>query len=130
VTISQARTNRRGDRAASGWDTKERLLGRDVLIGRGLTALSPSSGADKAPEVTFPNGRSGAMTPRIKKLIGMVALVVGVTVYALIVMMVGQFRLAQSGPLIQLVYFAVFGLIWIVPAALLIRWMERVNPKP
>ncbi|MGA0531071.1 DUF2842 domain-containing protein [Hansschlegelia sp. KR7-227] len=70
------------------------------------------------------------MTPRIKKLIGMVALVVGVTVYALIVMMVGQFRLAQSGPLIQLVYFAVFGLIWIVPAALLIRWMERVNPKP
>jgi hypothetical protein len=70
------------------------------------------------------------MTPRIKKLIGMVALVVGVTVYALIVMMVGQFRLAQSGPLIQLVYFAIFGLIWIVPAALLIRWMERVNPKP
>jgi hypothetical protein len=60
----------------------------------------------------------------------MVALVVGVTVYALIVMMVGQFRLAQSGPLIQLVYFAIFGLIWIVPAALLIRWMERVNPKP
>lgn len=69
------------------------------------------------------------MPPRVKKLIGGVVLVIGVSVYALIVMMVGQIRLAQSGPAAQLAFFAFFGLIWIVPAAFLIRWMERVGPK-
>lgn len=69
------------------------------------------------------------MPPRVKKLVGGVVLVVGVSVYALIVMMVGQIRLAQSGPAVQLAFFAFFGLIWIIPAALLIRWMERVGPK-
>ncbi|WP_020178399.1 DUF2842 domain-containing protein [Methylopila sp. M107] len=67
------------------------------------------------------------MRPRVKKLIGTVVLVVGVVTYALIVMMIGQFRLAQSGPGVQLAFFAFFGLIWIVPAAMLIRWMERVE---
>ncbi|GLK68271.1 DUF2842 domain-containing protein [Hansschlegelia plantiphila] len=67
------------------------------------------------------------MRPRVKKLIGMPALIVGVIVYALVVMMVGQLKLAQSGPVAQLAFFAFFGLIWIVPAALLIRWMERVD---
>lgn len=69
------------------------------------------------------------MPPRVKKLVGGIVLVVGVTVYALIVMMVGQIKLAQSGPVIQLAFFAVFGIVWIVPAGLLIRWMERVD-KP
>lgn len=70
------------------------------------------------------------MQPRAKKLIGGVVLVVSVVVYALIVMTVGQVRLAQSGPMVQLAFFAVFGLIWIIPAALLIRWMERIDRKP
>lgn len=67
------------------------------------------------------------MSTRLKKLIGAVVLVVGVCVYALIVMAVGQIKLAQSGPMTQLAFFAFFGLIWIVPAAWLIRWMERVE---
>lgn len=70
------------------------------------------------------------MPPRLKKLLGGVILVVGIVVYALIVMIVGQARLAGASPFLQLAYFAVFGLIWIVPAALLIRWMERVGGKP
>lgn len=66
------------------------------------------------------------MPPRVKKIFGTIALVVGVSIYALIVMFVGQLKLAGSGPVIQLAFFAFFGLIWVVPAALLIRWMERV----
>lgn len=69
------------------------------------------------------------MPPRIKKLIGGIVLVVGVSIYALIVMFVGQLKLADAGPALQLAYFAFFGLIWIIPAGLLIRWMERVGPK-
>lgn len=69
------------------------------------------------------------MPVRLKKLLGGIVLVIGVMIYAFIVMIVGQVRLAQSGPFAQLAYFAVFGLIWIVPAAWLIRWMERVDRK-
>lgn len=68
---------------------------------------------------------AGPMSPRVKKLIGSIVLVVGVTIYALLVMIVGQVRFAQSGPAAQLAFFAFFGLLWILPAALLIRWMER-----
>lgn len=70
------------------------------------------------------------MPVRVKKLVGMTALVVGLLAYAFVVMIVGQVRLAQAGAGAQLAYFAFFGLIWVVPAALLIRWMERVDPKP
>jgi len=69
------------------------------------------------------------MPPRMKKLIGGIALVIGVVLYALIVIIVGQVRLAEAGRGVQLAFFAFFGLIWIVPAGLLIRWMERVGPK-
>lgn len=70
------------------------------------------------------------MPPRVKKLIGAVVLVAGLVIYAFVVMVVGQVRLGEAGPGWQLAYFAVFGLIWIVPAALLIRWMERVDRRP
>jgi len=69
------------------------------------------------------------MSPRVKKLIGGVVLVIGVSVYALVVMAVGQVRLASSGPVVQLAFFAFFGLVWVIPAALLIRWMERISPR-
>lgn len=69
------------------------------------------------------------MPPRVKKLIGMVALVVGVTLYALIVMFIGQLKLANAHPATQLAFFAFFGLIWVIPAGLLIRWMERVERR-
>jgi len=65
------------------------------------------------------------MSTRVKKLIGSIVLVVGVAVYAFLVMIIGQVRLAQAGPAVQLAFFAFFGLIWILPAGLLIRWMER-----
>lgn len=67
------------------------------------------------------------MRPRVKKLIGGTALVIGVVVYAFVIMIVGQVRLAEAGPGLQLAFFAFFGIIWVVPAALLIRWMERVD---
>ncbi|PZQ17831.1 MAG: DUF2842 domain-containing protein [Ancylobacter novellus] len=69
------------------------------------------------------------MPPRVKKLIGGIVLVIGVVLYALIVIMIGQLKLADAGRGAQLAFFAFFGLIWIVPAGLLIRWMERVGPK-
>ena len=65
----------------------------------------------------------------MKKLIGGPILVIGLIIYSLIVMTIGQIRFVESGPGTQLAFFAVAGLVWILPAGLLIRWMERVD-KP
>lgn len=67
------------------------------------------------------------MPPRVKKLIGLAALVVGVCFYAFIVMFVGQLTMADKPAAVQLAFFGFFGLVWTVPAALLIRWMERLE---
>ena len=69
------------------------------------------------------------MRPRLKKLIGMIVLIAGVTAYTLVVMVIGQARMAHAGTMEQLAFFGFFGLIWVVPAAFLIRWMERVEPR-
>lgn len=65
------------------------------------------------------------MSPRIKKLIVTVALVVLVAVYAIISTTIAVAQLAESGPLVHLAYYLVGGLLWIIPAMFLIRWAER-----
>lgn len=52
---------------------------------------------------------------------------IGLVIYSLIVMTIGQIRFVEAGPGAQLAFFAVAGLVWILPAGLLIRWMERVD---
>jgi membrane-associated HD superfamily phosphohydrolase len=62
---------------------------------------------------------------RLKKLIGTVLLVALVVIYALGATTFATYRLAQSSALTHLVFFAVSGLLWILPAMGLISWMER-----
>jgi len=65
------------------------------------------------------------MPVRLRKLIGTVLIVVLVVLYALIATTVASQRLAQSAWWVHLLYFAVSGLIWIIPAMFIIRWMEK-----
>ena len=65
------------------------------------------------------------MPVRVKKLIGTVLLVLLVAVYALVATMVAVAQLAESGPLVHLAYFFVTGLLWVLPAMLIIRWMIK-----
>jgi Protein of unknown function (DUF2842) len=65
---------------------------------------------------------------RVKKLIGTVLLVVLVIVYALAATTFASYRLAQSSAWVHLAFFALSGLLWILPAMWLIVWMER-KPK-
>lgn len=64
---------------------------------------------------------------RLKKLIGTVLLVALVVVYALVATAVAVHRFAEAGPLTHLIFFAASGLLWILPAMALIRWM--MGPK-
>ena len=63
------------------------------------------------------------MLVRVKKLVGTVLLIVLVGLYALVATTVAAAQLAQSGPLIHLAFFLFTGLLWILPAMLIIKWM-------
>lgn len=63
------------------------------------------------------------MPVRVKKLIGTVLLVLLVIVYALIATMVAVAQLAESSAVVHLIFFFLSGLLWILPAMLIIKWM-------
>ena len=65
------------------------------------------------------------MPVRVKKLIGTVLLVLLVAVYALVATIVAVAQLSQSGPLVHLAYFLFTGLLWVLPAMLIVNWMIR-----
>jgi hypothetical protein len=69
------------------------------------------------------------MPIRLKKLIGAILLVALVIVYALVATMIAVAQLSQSGPLVHLAFFLVGGLVWILPAMGIIKWM-MLPPKP
>ena len=68
------------------------------------------------------------MPIRLRKLIGAVALVVLVTVWALVAMAVAQFPAIKATGVIEAIYYVVAGLGWVLPAMPLIRWMT-VRPR-
>lgn len=65
------------------------------------------------------------MVPSFRKFIGMIALVIFVIVYAFTAMVIGDMTLQQSSTIVRLIYFAIAGLIWVIPAGAIIWWMER-----
>lgn len=69
------------------------------------------------------------MRMRTRKLIGTIVLVVFMCVYALLAMALGAVRFAHASDTVQIAYFALAGILWIVPAGLLIRWMQRPDAE-
>jgi hypothetical protein len=66
------------------------------------------------------------MRMRLRKLIGAVAMIAFVMVYALCAMALAQARpLQESSPPVQIFFYAIIGLAWILPLMPLIRWMQR-----
>jgi hypothetical protein len=66
---------------------------------------------------------------RLKKLIGTVLLVALVVIYALVATAVAVARLSESGPVIHLAFFVLTGVLWILPAMGIIKWL-MVPPRP
>jgi hypothetical protein len=65
------------------------------------------------------------MPIRVRKLIGTVALLALVIVWALVAMAVAQPLLASANGLVAALYYVVTGLGWVLPAMPLIKWMSR-----
>lgn len=65
------------------------------------------------------------MPVRLRKFIGTIIIIVLVVLYALIATTIATYRLAESPWWVHLLYFFLTGIFWIVPAMIVIRWMER-----
>jgi len=70
------------------------------------------------------------MPPRIRKLIGAVALFALVTVWALLAMAIAQFPPIFENKLIAGVYYFLAGIGWVLPAMPLIKWMSKGSVRP
>ena len=65
------------------------------------------------------------MTIRTRKLIGTVVLLAFLACYAFIAMLVAVVLEVKSSKIGELAFYVVGGLAWVVPAAWLVRWMQR-----
>ena len=66
------------------------------------------------------------MSARLRKFIGAIALLVLVTVWALLGMALAQSALTSTNGLLAGLYYVVVGLGWVLPAMPIITWMQRV----
>ena len=69
------------------------------------------------------------MRIRTRKLIGTLALVIFLIAYALVAMTIGAGRISTAGQPWTTLYFLVAGLLWVIPAGVLVRWMQRPDPE-
>lgn len=65
------------------------------------------------------------MPVRLKKLVGSVLIVAIALLYALVATTIAAATLADASGWVHLVYFLVTGVLWIVPAMLIISWMSK-----
>lgn len=70
------------------------------------------------------------MPIRFRKLVGTVLLLLLVVVYAIFATAFASLYLGQSSGWVHFAFFLVSGLLWVAPAALLVRWMEGYSGTP
>ena len=68
------------------------------------------------------------MSIRQRKLIGAVALIVLVVGWSLIAMALAQLPVIKANGFVEVIYYVVAGLGWVLPAMPLIHWMSRPDP--
>ena len=68
---------------------------------------------------------SEPMPIRLRKLIGAIMLIILVVAWALLAMALAQSPLVKANGAIEVIYYVIAGLGWVLPAMPLIRWMSR-----
>lgn len=69
------------------------------------------------------------MSVRTRKLVGTILLLVVLIIYALVVMLAAVAVLPDGGKIVELVFYAVAGVAWVLPAGYLIKWMYAEPPE-
>lgn len=69
------------------------------------------------------------MPRRLRKLIGTMAIVAFVVIYAPIAMALAESRIVEAPETVKVAVYALLGLVWILPLMPIIRWMEKPDPQ-
>lgn len=70
------------------------------------------------------------MSIRTRKLLGTIALIVLIALYALLALAVAiVLQVRQANHLVEVIYYVVAGLLWVVPAGLIIKWMVKPDRR-
>jgi hypothetical protein len=69
------------------------------------------------------------MTLRTRKFIGAIMLPIYLVIYSILAMAFGASQIVGESTFVQVIYFFAAGIIWVIPAGLLIRWMQRPDPS-
>ena len=67
------------------------------------------------------------MPVRLRKFLGAIMLIVLVVTWALLAMALAQSPLIKANGVVEVLYYAIAGLDWVLPAMPLIRWMSRAD---
>lgn len=66
------------------------------------------------------------MTQRTRKLIGTILLIVTITIYSLLALGVaGILEVRGVNAFIEFLYYVFAGLLWVLPAGVIIKWMSK-----
>ncbi len=66
------------------------------------------------------------MTQRSRKLAGTLALFVLIGAYVAVALAVAiVMQVNNANKIAELVFYAVAGLLWVIPAAVIVRWMQK-----
>ncbi|MEQ1576204.1 MAG: DUF2842 domain-containing protein [Hyphomicrobium sp.] len=65
------------------------------------------------------------MTMRTRKLVGTIILVIFLAIYALLAMAMASAVPINGNKIAELIYFIVAGTVWVIPAGVLIKWMQK-----
>lgn len=69
------------------------------------------------------------MHARTRKLLGTILLLVVLIIYSLVVMLAAASVLPGSGKIVELIFYAIAGVAWVLPAGYLIKWMYASPPE-
>ena len=70
------------------------------------------------------------MPVRLRKLIGLVLILLWVFLYAVLLMRLAVDILPGAHWAVAMLFYAVGGMSWVLPILPLIRWMQRPDPEP
>ncbi len=66
------------------------------------------------------------MTQRKRKLVGTIVLILWITLYSLLALAVAVvLQVRDANGVVEVVYYIVAGLLWVLPAGLIIQWMQK-----
>jgi Protein of unknown function (DUF2842) len=99
---------------------------RRALITRCDTQERKQDQCGRPAPISAPQGKQGIfMTIRTRKLVGTILLVLFLAIYSLLAMVAATAVPINSNKLVELIYFIVAGTVWVIPAGILIKWMQK-----